>query len=313
MSRTSGPRSSAHPRAGSRSRRACHCLRSRLRRARCRPSTRVRALPARPVGAESPSRPKKEAQQPSKASADGWLKNRPSCLSFLDNYCPYLGRTPRRARSAAAAPPRDGARTQRGRAVHHLQPAVQPARAARRHILQRRQPRAVGADAGAAAAAEGRLPRGRSAVLQGGDAELQGATRGHLGLLERHTPLRGRADDAGQAGIGAASARGAALLREVSKRRLRAAAGGGAGRGCTASRDSANANRHACGRSRRPGARRRPGPRRPATARDRRVEQLRHRRRGADGPCAGLAATARAEAARSHRQPVGEVGRPRTR
>eukprot|EP00964_Phaeocystis_antarctica_P055416 scaffold32603_cov56-Phaeocystis_antarctica.AAC.2 len=51
---------------------------------------------------------------------------------------------------------RDGAlEAERRRAGHRLQPAVQRARSARRRLFQHHQQRAVGADAGAAAATEG--------------------------------------------------------------------------------------------------------------------------------------------------------------
>ena len=55
--------------------------------------------------------------------------------------------------------------------------------------------------------------------------------------MVRQGPLRGRPGAAGHAGLGAASARGAAPLRASSRPRRRAAAGGGAGRGRAAGRD----------------------------------------------------------------------------
>eukprot|EP00964_Phaeocystis_antarctica_P005620 scaffold3064_cov63-Phaeocystis_antarctica.AAC.6 len=109
---------------------------------------------------------------------------------------------------------------------------VEPARAAPRRVLQQRQPRAAAAsDAGVAAAAEGCSRGCRSAVPQHGGAELQGAARGEGDRLELQGPLRGRPDNAGHAGLGAASAQGPDPQQKLSRPRRRAAAGGGAGRG----------------------------------------------------------------------------------
>eukprot|EP00964_Phaeocystis_antarctica_P108357 scaffold72970_cov62-Phaeocystis_antarctica.AAC.1 len=206
---------------------------------------------------------------------------------------------------------------QRGRAGHHLQPAVQRAGAAHRRVLRLRQPCAASVHACATAAAEGSARCGRSAVPQAGDAELQGAARGEAAArLAPQASRCGRPGGDWHAGISAASARGAAPLRKLRRRsrpRRRAAAGDGAERRRAAGCDFAHHRRHTHGRRRRRGARRRPGPRGPVAAQVPQPERQWHRRRGAGGPRASLAAAARAGDSDSRAQPVRRRGPRRPR